>query len=72
MEKFDWHKDPISNNTLITKSYKNTQNVRRYFKAECGEQFKFDRDFMQWMKDDAQGLTMGDAKQEWLIRQQKQ
>ena len=69
MDKFDWHKDAISNDTLICKSYKNTQNVRRYFKSKCGEHFKFDRSFMQWMKEDAQGQTMGDAVNEWLSRQ---
>lgn len=60
MEKFDWHKDAISDDTLITGSYKNTQNVRRYFKSRCGEHFKFNRDFMQWMKN-TEGSTMGDA-----------
>ena len=70
MDKFDWHKDAISSSTMITESYKNTQNVRRFFKEYCGEHFKFDRSFMQWMKDDAQGLTMRDATQEWLNRQQ--
>ena len=31
MSKVDWHKDPIEDNTLVTSSYKSTQNVRRYF-----------------------------------------
>ena len=65
MDEFDWHKDTIYNCTLITSSYKNTQNVRRFFKLHCGDNFKFDRDFMQWMKG-AQGLTMGDAVGELL------
>lgn len=68
MEKVDWHKNHIDDNTLITDSYKTTQNVRRYFKSKFGEQFKFDRDFMHWMKN-AMGLTMGDASQEWIERQ---
>lgn len=67
MDTFDWHKDDLSYSTLITASYKNTQNVRRFFKLNCGEDFKFDRDFMQWMKA-AQGLTIGDAIEEWLSR----
>ncbi|SGZ03530.1 DUF6434 domain-containing protein [Moritella viscosa] len=46
MDEFDWHKDTISSSTLITSSYKNTQNVRRFFKLKCGENFKFDRNFM--------------------------
>lgn len=68
MDKFDWHKDEITSSTLITKSYKNTQNVRRFFKSKCGEHFKFNRSFMQWMKEDAQGRTMGEVTQEWLNR----
>lgn len=63
MEKVDWHKNQIDDSTVITDSYKTTQNVRRYFKSKLGEEFKFDRDFMQWMNN-ATGLTMGDALQE--------
>lgn len=69
MDKVDWHKNHIDDSTLITDSYKTTQNVRRYFKAKFGDAFKFDRDFMRWMKH-ATGLTMGDAAQEWITRNQ--
>jgi hypothetical protein len=48
---FDWHGGEITRATPITKSYRNTQNVRRFFKAECGDGFKFDRTFMAWLKD---------------------
>ncbi|MFW7526131.1 DUF6434 domain-containing protein [Vibrio ostreicida] len=68
MEKVDWHKNQIDDNTIITDSYKTTQNVRRYFKSKFGEQAKFDRAFMAWMKN-ATGLTMGDAVKEWMDRQ---
>ncbi|KPL96925.1 DUF6434 domain-containing protein [Vibrio splendidus] len=67
MKKVDWHKNQIDDSTVITDSYKTTQNVRRYFKSKFGEEFKFDRDFMQWMNN-ATGLTMGDALQEWAKR----
>jgi len=49
----------------ITTTYRNTQNVRRFFRKECGDHFKFDRAFMAWMKS-ADGKTMGDAVKEWL------
>ncbi len=65
---FDWHSDAITRDTPITKSYRNTQNVRRFLKAECGETFKFDRPFMAWLKEGS-GKTMGDAADEWLRRQ---
>ena len=68
MKPFDWHADPISRATAITKSYRNTQNVRRFFIRECGDAFRFDRPFMAWLKDGT-GKTMRDAADEWLGRQ---
>jgi hypothetical protein len=41
--------------------------VRRFFKRECGEHFRFDRPFMAWLKR-ATNKTMGDAVNEWLRR----
>lgn len=67
MKKVDWHKNQIDDSTVITDSYRTTQNVRRFFKSKLGEEFKFDRDFMQWMNN-ATGLTMGDALQECAKR----
>lgn len=63
----DWHSDAISRETPITKTYRNTQNVRRFFKAECGGAFKFDRPLMAWLKDGG-ACTMGEAADEWLRR----
>jgi hypothetical protein len=70
MIPFDWHSDPFTRKTPITKAYRNTQNVRRFFRKKCGDQFKFDRPFMAWMKG-ADGKTMGDAVKEWLRREAK-
>ncbi|PKF80345.1 hypothetical protein CW749_07195 [Vibrio sp. vnigr-6D03] len=68
MEKVDWHSNNIEDTTVITDTYKTTQNVRRYFKSKFGEEFKFDRSFMHWMQE-ATGRTMEDACQEWTNRQ---
>jgi hypothetical protein len=68
MAAFDWHGGDITRATPITTSYRNTQNVRRFFKAECGDQFRFDRSFMAWLKA-AVGRTMGDAVDEWRRRE---
>ena len=65
---FDWHSNKITPRTPITPDYRNTQNVRRFFKARCGEHFKFDVPFMAWMKAGS-GKTMGDAAAEWRRRQ---
>jgi hypothetical protein len=64
---FDWHRDPITRTTPVTDTYRNTQNVRRFFKSECGDHFRFDRPFMTWMKD-GKRKTMGDAVSEWIRR----
>ena len=67
MSSFDWHGGQITRATPVTNSYRNTQNVRRFFKKECGQDFKFDRNFMAWLNDGAE-KTMGDAAEEWLRR----
>ena len=44
----------------IRDSYKNTQNVRRFFKAHADPNFKFNIAFMEWLKANV-GKTLGDA-----------
>lgn len=68
MDKFDWHSAKLTRATTITAGYRNTQNVRRFFKAACGTAFKFDRGFMAWMKA-ATGKTLADAVTEWVKRE---
>jgi Domain of unknown function (DUF6434) len=48
---FDWHSDRITRETPISKTYRNTQNVRRFLRSQCGADFKFDRPFMQWIRN---------------------
>jgi hypothetical protein len=67
IREFDWHRDRITRGRLITETYRNTQNVRRFFKAYCGSSFKFDRSFIAWLKD-GKRKTMGDAIDEWRKR----
>ena len=67
MAAFDWHRDAIGRSTPITRSYRNTQNVRRFFQVECGETFRFNRPFMAWLRGST-GRTMGEAADEWLRR----
>jgi hypothetical protein len=70
MTAFDWHSDPLSRETPVTETYRNTQNVRRFLKSQCGEHFRFDRPFMQWIKDGAP-KTLGDVADEWQRRQSR-
>ena len=64
----DWHSNIVSRDTPIDKTYKNTQNVRRFMLEQCGEGFRFDRDFMAWIRNESP-KTMGDVAHEWRRRQ---
>jgi hypothetical protein len=68
LDDFDWHGGAITRATPVTPSYRSTQNVRRFLHAECGAGFKFDRPFMQWIKDGTP-KTMGAVADEWRRRQ---
>jgi hypothetical protein len=61
---FNWHSTPLTPNTIITNSYKNSQNVRRFFKQQCGATFHFNIPFMAWMKANV-GKKLKDAVKEW-------
>lgn len=63
----DWHGGLISRATLVDADYKNTQNVRRFLTLQCGPDFKFDRDFMAWIRD-GKAKNMGDVADEWTRR----
>lgn len=65
----DWHSAALTRSTVIDKSYKNTQNVRRFLTQECGENFKFDRDFMAWIRSGA-AKNLGDVVDEWVRREE--
>jgi Domain of unknown function (DUF6434) len=67
MDGFDWHGGAITRETPVTGSYRNTQNVRRFLRAQCGSGFRFDRAFVQWIKDGAP-KTMGEVADEWSHR----
>jgi hypothetical protein len=62
---FDWHTETLTPQTIITDSYRNTQNVRRFFEAEIGRRFSFNIAFMAWIKANV-GRTLQDATNEWL------
>jgi hypothetical protein len=64
---FDWHSDPITRQTPLDTHYRNTQNVRRFLQEHCGEAFRFDRDFMAWIRSGAPA-DMGAVVDEWMRR----
>ena len=61
---FDWGNEPLDSNTIITDNYRNTENVREFFKRAIGSNFKFNVEFMNWMKLSA-GKTLGNAVCKW-------
>lgn len=61
---FDWKTEPLSLETPITDSYKNTSNVRQFFVQHIGKRFRFNLKFMDWMKVNT-GKTLEDAIQVW-------
>jgi hypothetical protein len=57
---FDWHSADLTPETVITDSYKISQNVRRFFKAHARESFTFNIAFMKRMRENT-GKTLADA-----------
>ena len=63
----DWHGSSLTRTTVVDKNYKNTQNVRRFMINECGPDFRFDREFIAWIKNDVP-KNLGDVADEWIRR----
>ncbi len=70
MPGFDWHAGPIDRQTPVTKGYRMTQNVRRFLRAQCGDDFHFNVPFIEWVNSGAPA-TMGDIADEWLRRKRE-
>ena len=62
--KFNWDKEKLTRETIITDNYKNGENIRRFFINEIGSHFTFNVIFMKWVKEN-RGKTLGDAINEW-------
>lgn len=69
--QFDWHGDTISRATQVDSGYRNTQNVRRFLVSQCGPDFKFSRELMEWIRNGG-AKNMGDVIDEWMRRHGKQ
>ncbi len=67
--KFIWSKSLLSLDTVITDSYTNGPNTRKFFKQHCGDKFHFSIPFMNFMKNNC-GKTLQDAVNEWQRLQQ--
>ncbi len=58
--KFDWNEATLTTETVITDSYKSSENVRAFFKRSIGDKFKFSVGLVDWIKNN-QGKNLGDA-----------
>lgn len=65
--KLDWHSSVLTRTTIVDQNYKSTQNVRRFMVEQCGEGFRFDRDFMAWIRNGT-AKNLGDVVDEWKRR----
>ncbi|MEO1366818.1 MAG: DUF6434 domain-containing protein, partial [Acidobacteriota bacterium] len=57
---FNWRSAELTLATVITDSYRNSQNVRRFFKSHVGPHFTFKTAYMAWMRENT-GKTLADA-----------
>jgi hypothetical protein len=61
---FNWANATLTPKTIITDSYTNGPNTRKFFIAHCGKKFSFNIAFMAWMKSN-RGKTLAHAVVEW-------
>ena len=64
--KFNWKKEMLTPETVITDSYTNGPNTRKFFQEQIGPKFKFNIDFMAWMKANC-GKTLKEAAEQWQL-----
>ena len=67
---FNWAREHLTLDTVITDSYTSGPNVRRFMKGHVGERFRFTIDFMKWMNENA-GQTLGEAVKAWQRLEEK-
>ncbi|MEN0063333.1 MAG: DUF6434 domain-containing protein [Myxococcota bacterium] len=64
VDGFDWRTATLTPNTVISASYRNTQNVRAFFREHCGPRFRFSNEFMAWIRNHI-GAPLKDAVDFW-------
>lgn len=64
LSRFDWNNEKLTLKTLITDNYKNNENVRKFFIMHIGDNFRFNVEFMNWIKQN-HGKSLADAIIRW-------
>lgn len=67
---FNWAKETLTRDTIITNTVSFGPNVRNFFKAEIGKSFVCHSDFMDWVRSN-EGASLGDAVTAWLILEER-
>ena len=60
----DWQVAPLIRSTRIDSAFRVTQNVMRFFKRSCGQNFAMEKEFQAWLADGTP-KTLGDAVDAW-------
>lgn len=68
--KFNWAKENLSKETIITDTISFGPNFRNFMKSQIGNRFNCHGDFMEWARANS-GKTLGDAVIEWERLEQR-
>ncbi len=60
----DWQIAPLIRSTQVDAGFRVTQNVMRFFKRSCGQNFDMEKEFQAWLADGTP-KTLGDAVDAW-------
>ena len=67
---FNWAKEPLTSDTIITDTISFGPNVRKFFRSEIGKAFSCHSDFMDWVRNN-EGKSLGDAVSAWLVLEER-
>lgn len=62
--ELDWQIAPLIRATRIDSAFRVTQNVMRFFKRSCGQNFAMEKEFQAWLCDGTP-KTLGEAADAW-------
>ena len=68
--RFDWAREVLGSNTIITDNVSFGPNFRNYMKSQIGAKFSCHSDFMDWVKENP-GKTLDDAVTHWHVLEKR-
>lgn len=64
IKTLDWQIAPLIRSTQVDSTFRVTQNVMRFFKRSCGQNFAMEKEFQAWLADGTP-KTLGEAADAW-------